>query len=175
MKTLTVRGGLIAGFLLAGVPVAYGRAQVAPGARDSSARLDSAFRALQDRGRLHMGVDQYTSAHQFEPLPDGGRIALQREVPDSAGVAQIRRHLRTLQTAFEAGDFGTPAMVHDRPVPGTQVMTARRARIQYTFRELPQGGEIRLTTSDPAAIQAIHEFLAFQNSDHRTGADHQHQ
>ena len=37
---------------------------------------DTAFRSMQERGHMAMGVDQYTSAHQFDLLPDGGRIAL---------------------------------------------------------------------------------------------------
>ncbi len=163
-----------AALLLATVTLsAQGQSGVTPA--DSARRADSAFRALQERGHMAMGVDQYTSAHRFEPLPDGGRIELQREVADSAGVEQIRRHLQGIVTAFRAGDFGTPAMVHDRPVPGTAVMAARRNLIQYSFRELPRGGEVRIVTTDPDAVEAIHQFLAFQNMDHRTGAGHQHQ
>src|SRR6478672_9598741 len=47
---------------------------------------DSAFAAVQKRGAAVMGVDQYTSAHVFEDLPDGGRIVLERkDTTDSAG------------------------------------------------------------------------------------------
>jgi hypothetical protein len=135
---------------------------------------DSSFRALQDRGRAAMGVDQYTSAHQFESLPDGGRIELQRQEDDSAGVNQIRRHLQEIVTAFRAGDFRTPATVHAMKVPGTEVMTARKAVIRYEFRPLPRGGEVRIVTADADAVRAVHEFLAFQRVDHRTGESHQH-
>lgn len=135
---------------------------------------DSAFHALQARGKTAMGVDQYTSAHQFESLSDGGRIELQRQVDDSAGVTQIRRHLREIVVAFKSGDFRLPTMVHDMNVPGTDVMAARRDAIRYEFHELPRGGEVRILTRDPEAVRAIHEFLAFQRMDHRTGEGHQH-
>jgi hypothetical protein len=135
----------------------------------SAARDDSAFRALQKRGGLVMGVDQYTSSHQFRALPDGGRIQLVRQVDDTAGVRTIREHLRTVATQFAAGDFGASATVHGRTVPGTAVMRARRRVIRYEFRELPRGGEVRIRTRDPDALRAVHEFLAFQRSDHRTG------
>ncbi len=128
---------------------------------------DSAFAELQERGRSAMGVDQYTSTHQFDALPDGGRIELQRDVDDSAGVAQIRRHLQEIARAFASGDFSTPGVVHAQEVPGTSVMTARRAAITYTYRELPRGGEVRIVTRDPDAVAAIHDFLAFQRQDHR--------
>jgi hypothetical protein len=120
-----------------------------------------------------MGVDQYTSTHLFDALPDGGRIELQRDVDDSAGVEQIRRHLQEIARAFKSGDFGTPAFVHMQAVPGAAVMSAKRDVITYTYRDLPRGGEVRIATTDPEAIQAIHEFVAFQRQDHRaSGMEH---
>ena len=134
---------------------------------------DSAFAALQHRGMQAMGVDQYTSTHHFDALPDGGRIELQRDVDDSAGVAQIRRHLQEITKAFAAGDFSTPAFVHMQDVPGTRVMAVKRGVISYTYRELPRGGEVRIVTQDSAALEAIREFMAFQRQDHRAGGtDH---
>jgi hypothetical protein len=115
-----------------------------------------------------MGVDQYTSFHQFEPLPDGGRISLQRDPRDSAGVSQIRSHMQTIARAFGRGDFALPGLVHARNVPGTAVMAARRSQIRYDADTLAGGGQVRLTTSDPAAIAAIHQFLAFQRQDHHS-------
>ena len=67
------------------------------------AESDTAFAAMQSRGKSAMGVDQYTSAHQFEALPDGGRIELQRDSTDSAGVAEIRAHLQSIAKAFAGG------------------------------------------------------------------------
>ena len=131
---------------------------------------DSAFAGVQRRGQTVMGVDQYTSKHVFQPLPDGGRIELQREVDDSAGVQQIRRHLAEVAGQFTQGDFSAPFLVHDQQVPGTAVMRAKRGAIRYEVRPLPRGGEIRITSRDRAAVTAVHEFLAFQRSDHRAGA-----
>jgi len=129
---------------------------------------DSAFAAVQTRGAAVMGVDQYTSAHVFEDLADGGRIALVRkDSSDSAGVATIRAHMRSIADAFAKGDFSAPGMVHMQKVPGTDVMATKRAAIRYQVADLPGGGEVRLTTADPAAVSAIHEFLAFQRMDHR--------
>jgi hypothetical protein len=116
-----------------------------------------------------MGVDQYTSAHRFDALPDGGRIELQRAADDSAGIAQIRRHLRGIATAFAAGDFRTPAFVHMQEVPGATVMAARRAAIAYAVRDLPRGAEVRITTHEAEALAAVHAFIAFQRRDHRAG------
>jgi hypothetical protein len=115
-----------------------------------------------------MGVDQYTSTHQFEPLPDGGRISLVRQSDDPQGVAQIRTHMQRIAAAFRKGDFSLPGLVHDRAVPGTSVMAARQSRITYTPDTVPNGGTLRIHSTDSLAIEAVHQFLAFQRRDHRT-------
>jgi hypothetical protein len=137
-----------------------------PGASDTT---DTEFAGVQERGRAAMGVDQYTSTHLFDALPDGGRIELQRNVDDPTGVATIRQHLRDIVAAFEDGDFRIPGYVHAQEVPGTATMSRKRDRITYSYSDLPRGGEVRLTTSDPEAIAAIHAFVAFQRMDHRAG------
>jgi hypothetical protein len=140
-------------------------------ARSDSAS-DSAFAALQARGKIEMGVDQYTSTHRFDDLADGGRIELTRDASDSAGVRTIREHLASIARAFAKGDFSTPFAVHARDVPGTKTMAAKRDAISYEFRPLPGGGEVRLSSKDAEAIRAIHAFMAFQRGDHRAGGEH---
>jgi hypothetical protein len=145
------------------------------------AAADTAFAGVQERGRVGMGVDQYTSTHRFDDLPDGGRIVLVRDAADTAGVRTIREHLRHIAQAFSAGEFDIPGFVHAREVPGTSVMATRRAAIDYTFASVTGGGEVRIRTADPDALRAVHDFLAFQRQDHhaegmvhRAGMTHQH-
>src|SRR5688572_27194569 len=111
---------------------------------DSAVPTDAAFASMQARGEQAMGVDQYTSTHVFDALPDGGRIELQRNADDPAGVAVIRRHLSHIAKAFASGDFRTPAFVHMRQVPGAEAMAANREAIEYDYSELPRGGEVRI-------------------------------
>lgn len=162
--------------LLASLPACGdgGEAEAERQAAADRAAADSAFAELQERGAdaEAMGVDQYTSTHVFEDLADGGRIELQRDADDPVGTEQIRAHLRLIVDRFSAGDFTIPGFVHDTDqVPGTAMMAERRDAIDYEFGELPRGGQVRIRTSDPEAVRAVHEFLAFQRSDHRTG-DH---
>ena len=131
------------------------------------ARHDSAFGAMQARGERAMGVDQYTSIHRFDDLADGGRIELQRDRDDPAGIATIRAHMRELARAFGSGDFSTPATVHLTSVPGSAIMRARRSMIRYEPVDLPRGGALRIRTSDRESIAAIHRFLAYQRREHR--------
>jgi hypothetical protein len=132
---------------------------------------DSEFAKMQARGKVAMGVDQYSSAHRFDDLPDGGRIELQRDSKDSAGVQTIREHLQKIAAAFSEGDFRVPGFVHADSVPGTAIMRAQRAAIRYQFAPLPGGGEVRVTTHDSAAVAAVHDFLAYQRDEHHVRSD----
>lgn len=143
-----------------------------PGGHGHHHGQDSAFAAMQMRGRSVMGVDQYASAHHFDSLGNGGRITLQSNDADSAAIGAIRRHLRSITRAFAAGDFSSPMAVHDRTVPGTTVMAARRATLRYEYHDVPRGGEVRIITHDAKALSAVHEFLAFQRGEHRAGGTH---
>lgn len=136
---------------------------------------DSAFAAVQERGALVMGVDQYTSSHVFEDLPNGGRIVLDRDdAADTAAVRTIREHMRVIETAFRRGDFALPGQVHDQEVPGTRVMRQRREAITYTVLDRPRGAELRIATNDSVALAAVREFLTFQRSDHRAAGHDSH-
>ena len=139
-------------------------------ARDVAlAERDSSFAALQERGEVGMGVDQYATAHRFDILDDGGLIELQYDSDDAAEIDRIRTHMQQIAAAFQAGDFETPEFVHAADVPGVDVLKARREHVTYTYRSLPRGGEVRITTADPAALEAIRHFMHFQRSDHRDG------
>jgi len=126
---------------------------------------------MQTRGEHVMDVDQYASAHVFEDLPDGGRVVLDRaDASDTADIAKIRAHMRDIEAAFRAGDFSKPFAVHAQTVPGTAVMSVRRAAIRYEAADRPRGGEVRIRSADSLAVAAIHEFLAFQRNAHHAAA-----
>ena len=169
------RIGLLVCLTFAVMDCSKGGSTARPGAAHDSARPDSAFAAVQARGRGVMGVDQYTSAHVFEDLPDGGRIVLDRnETTDTAGVATIRAHMREIAVEFARGDFTNPGLVHARDVPGTAVMAARASTLSYRVSDRPYGAELRIRSTDPEAVKAVHEFLAFQRSDHRAAGHEIH-
>jgi hypothetical protein len=139
------------------------------GASSVNSQPDTSFAALQARGKMAMGVDQYASVHEFDVLPYGGRITLETKDNDSLATAQIRAHLKLIQHAFQAGDFSTPEFVHMRAMPGTGVMSRKRNLIAYTYADLPWGGEVRITTTDPESLAAIRKFMAAQRGDHKAG------
>jgi hypothetical protein len=133
---------------------------------------DSAYTALKRRGGSAMGVNQDQATHRFDALPDGGRIELQATSDDSAAINGIRQHFRQIEASFRKGDFAIPMFVHDGVVPGTGLMAARKEMIRYVRRELPRGAELRLQTSDPETLKAIHQFMAFQRGEHHAEGVH---
>ena len=123
---------------------------------------DSAFVAMEGLG-----------AHQFVDLPDGGTIELRRDPSDTSGVRRVREHLTSIAAAFSAGDFRIPGLVHaGKEVAGVETMKARRQSIAYRYHSLPGGGEVRISTRDSVALRAIHAYLEFQRTEHRTAEHH---
>ena len=142
-------------------------APLAVGAQQST---DTAYHSMQMRGAETMGVDQETSSHGFLSLPDGGRITFVRKIDDTAGVRKIRAHRHDMQRAFGSGDFSMPMFIHMKTIPGVKEMADHHAQITYTETDLPNGGELRIRTSDATARDAIHHFLAFQREEHHAGS-----
>jgi len=128
---------------------------------------DTGFQSLQQRGQVYMGVDQERSAHRFDDVADGGRIALQSLTGDSQDVAAIRQHFQQIREQFARGDFETPMLVHAEAVPGTDSMRAYAGRLEYSVEQLPRGAALRIRSTSPAAIAAVHRFLAYQRREHR--------
>jgi hypothetical protein len=163
-----MRASLLASVVL--LIAACGKEPSAATLRRTAARQEPAFAGVQSRGAVAMGVDQYTSTHIFQPLPDGGRIELQRDDRDSLGTRQIQRHMQQIAVSFAAGNFQLPGFVHARTVPGTELMAARRSEISYTVEDLPRGAALRLRSAEPSLVRAIHDFLQFQRQDHHAAA-----
>jgi len=125
---------------------------------------------VDSRGDHAMGFSHETTVHHFIVLPDGGTIRVETRCEhDDVTRDQIRMHLAHIAESFTSGDFDIPMFIHDRVPPGVPVMKAKRNVISYTYQDSASGGQVRIRTSDLEALNAIHQFLAFQIQDHRTG------
>jgi hypothetical protein len=118
-----------------------------------------------------MGFDQQRTAHHFFLYADGGAIDVTvKDSTDTKDRDAIRSHLPHIATMFGDGDFQAPMLVHSTAnVPGTAVMAAKRSAIRYRYVETPEGGRVDIQTTDPEALAAVHAFLKFQITDHKTG------
>ena len=122
------------------------------------------------RGAHVMGFDQNKTTHHFLLYEDGGSIDVSvKDSSDTADLNAIRAHLPHIAAMFAAGNFEAPMLVHDMNVPGATEMAALKDRLTYRFVQTPQGGRVDITTTDADALAAVHKFLRFQISDHRTG------
>ena len=126
---------------------------------------------LDHRGGAVMGFDQSRTTHHFSLFKDGGAIEVTVKDPaDTKNRDAIRSHLRHTAVMFADGNFDNPMLVHDtRTVPGTAMMTSRKDRIRYEYREIQNGGRVNIVTSDRDTLAAVHTFLRFQIDEHKTG------
>src|SRR5260370_32369792 len=120
-----------------------------------------------DHAEHAMGFSQSASKHTFRLFSDGGAIEVRSA--DAATVKAIREHLQMIAKEFAAGDFGKPLAVHDQMPDGAATMQELRGDINYAYEEIESGGRVRITTKNPRALEAVHQFLRFQIREHETG------
>lgn len=134
-----------------------------PMMKEHSARVD-------ERGDTAMGFSHEKTTHHFRLLADGGAIEVTANDPaDAASRDQVRGHLARIAKLFAEGKFAIPMLVHAQKPPGSESMQQLREQIQYRYEEVPAGGRVRISTTNPKALTAVLEFLRFQIEDHRTG------
>jgi hypothetical protein len=138
---------------------------------DATVKAQDPHAHVDERGARVMGFDQEKTTHHFYLYEDGGAIGVSvNDAADSASRDAIRSHLPHVQMMFGQGDFSAPMLVHDSTnVPGTATMAKLRGTIAYKYSETPNGGQVEITTTNLAALHAVHEFLTFQIRDHGTG------
>ena len=128
------------------------------------------FRSLKQRGGEAMGFDQDSADHHFILEPAGGSIQVTMKKDADPGVlAQVRSHLRTIAEDFARGDFGKPFQTHDEVPAGVSQMKKAAGAIVYRYEDVAGGGAVRIRTTDPNAVKAIHDFLRYQITEHKTG------
>jgi hypothetical protein len=126
--------------------------------------------ASVDHNHHSFGFSHAATTHHFRLFADGGAIELQaNDAADEKSAAAIRAHLRTVAADFAGNDFSKPFFVHGKTPEGVATMKEKAGAITYLFEELPRGGRVGITTTDPAALAAVHQFLRFQIEEHGTG------
>src|SRR6266478_4209320 len=136
----------------------------------SSAQDPAHHDAVSSRGDHAMGFSHETTTHHFRLYKTGGGLDVSANNPkDSATRDEIRMHLSHISKRLAAGDFDVPMLIHDTTPPGAATMAKLRDQIHYLYGATPNGAKIQISSDNREALQAIHAFLRFQISDHRTG------
>jgi hypothetical protein len=125
---------------------------------------------VEQHGDQAMGFPHDKTTHHFRMTSDGGTIEVRaNDSDDKTNTAAIRSHLAHIASMFANGDFSAPMFIHDGVPPGVTTMKLMKASIRYTYDELPFGGRVHITSADPIAVAAVHDFLRFQITEHQTG------
>lgn len=66
------------------------------------------------------------------------------------------------------GDFQLPMLIHATTPPGIDTMKRLKNEIIYAAESTANGARVLITTENSEALKAIHQFLRFQITDHRT-------
>ena len=115
-----------------------------------------------------MGFSPEMTSHHFLLLKHGGAIEIEASNPDDlADKEAIRDHLVKIAGMFSEGDFQLPMFIHATVLPGVDTMKRLRNQINYAVESAPKGAWLRITTANPEALKAVHDFLRFQIADHR--------
>ena len=131
---------------------------------------DDHHSAVDKRGDHVMGFSHEKSTHHFRLYADGGAIEVTaNNAKDSDSRDQIRMHLSHIPGMFAGGNFQAPILIHEQVPPGVPALQRLKAEVTYRYEEIANGGRVRIVTNNKEALAALHEFLRFQISDHRTG------
>lgn len=126
--------------------------------------------AVNQKGDHVMGFSHEKTTHHFRLYSDGGAIEVTANDPkDKTSRDQIQMHFAHIVTMFAAGDFNAPMLIHDQVPPGVPVLQKLKSEVTYKFEKSDRGGRVLIATKNPQALQAVHDFLRFQISDHQTG------
>jgi hypothetical protein len=169
-RTLTIALGMMTVLLVVFMVKAQQQENKSTAAAPMTGMSDMQDQKMNERGDHVMGFDHTKTTHHFRLLADGGSIEVAANSPeDTESRDQIRMHLSHIAKMFADGDFKAPMLIHDQVPPGVPVMKKLRSDIQYKFEKTEQGARIRIATNNSEALRAIHDFLRFQITEHKTG------
>ena len=121
---------------------------------------------VAEAGRQVMPFDLDATTHVFEKTDDGGVQTVVSDDGDPEQIALIREHLAEEAGRFARGDFHDPAMIHGEDMAGLHELVMGYDRLEITYREVAQGGEIRFRTDDPEMVAPVHRWFDAQLMDH---------
>lgn len=137
---------------------------------DTHKMSGSSHDEMNKRGDKVMGFEHSKTTHHFILLRDGGAIEVNaNQAEDASSRDDIRSHLSHIAMMFAEGNFKAPMLIHGQEPPGVPAMQRLKNEIKYDFEKTERGARVRISTANPEALHAIHDFLRFQITEHKTG------
>lgn len=127
---------------------------------------------VQQRHKQVVPYDPDKVMETFSKTVHGGVMHVVSKSADNAEqIKLIQAYLSDLASAFRKGDFSGTEKMHGADMPGLkQLKAAKQDDIRYTYKALPDGGQIHFTTEYPLLVQALHEWFDAQTQDHGNAA-----
>ena len=120
---------------------------------------------VNEHGDHVMGFSHDETTHHFQLHYDGGVIDVRADdLKDTESRNQIREHFQHIAQMFSDGNFNAPMLVHGVAVPGTAMMTKLKDQLHWSLEETSRGARFVVVADNKPALDAVHEFLRFQNS-----------
>ena len=127
---------------------------------------------VAEKGAEVMPFDLEETTHVFEETQTGGVQEVMADDPnDAEQVGLIRGHLEEEAAAFRRGDLSDPSEIHGEQMPGLKELEAGAEEMDIRYSDLPDGAKIEYETSNPALIEALHDWFDAQSSDHGDHAE----
>jgi hypothetical protein len=127
----------------------------------------SSMYSMLQRGNIAMGFNQSKIMHNFIATPTVGEIMIvAQNSNDNNTIKQIKNHVVNIQKDFSEGNFTKPFFIHAQQIPGTKLMAERKDLIIYKIRQINNGSILLINTNDKQLLLAIHQFIAFQSTQH---------
>lgn len=133
---------------------------------------------VTQRGANVMPFDLKATTHIFTKTNDGGtQRVVAKSLTDIKQVSYVREHLHDIHARFQKGDYSGPAHIHGQHMPGlAELKAAKPGAIKIDYADVEGGAELSFRTANAKLVQALHDWIDAQLSDH--GADamqgHQH-
>jgi hypothetical protein len=126
---------------------------------------------IEAAGAQVMPFDQNKTTHVFQKTDSGGvESVVAKDPADQEQIGLIRAHLAEEARKFRQGNYEDPAKIHGMDMPGLKELAAGYSRVDVRYEDLPDGGRITYSSSDPALVAALHAWFDRQLMDHGENA-----
>lgn len=104
--------------------------------------------------------DRASMTRSYRTTDDGGlEQVVARDPTDRQQLAHVRAYLQEEAARFQQGRYDDPAKAHGMEMPGSKDLEAGYARIEVSYAELPNGGQITYLATDRVLVQAVHTWF----------------